>query len=128
MSLKDYLRLAGKGIKNLDKIAEGVMNEVKSEYGMLSQEEQEEITRRRLICSTCPLMSLNAKENDTEYRKLYNKDFKAPEGRENEKFCSVCECNIHYKTSSLSSNCGLSYYNEHNPEVKEELKWVKFKK
>lgn len=66
--LKEYLDLVRKGIPNIDRIAEGLINQVKMEYDFLPEHEQEEITRRRLICQECPLFSLNAKNNDTEYK------------------------------------------------------------
>ena len=67
---KEYLKLVKDGFPNIDKIAEGVLNQVKSRYGYLPLEDQEEIARRQLICSTCPLFSLNAQKDDSEYRKL----------------------------------------------------------
>ena len=67
--LKTYLDLVRRGIPNIDKIAEGLINQVKLEYNFLPEDEQEEITRRRLICKSCPLFSLNAKQDDSEYVK-----------------------------------------------------------
>ena len=59
---KEYLKLVKDGFPNIDKIAEGVLNQVKSRYGYLPLEDQEEIARRQLICSTCPLFPLMLKK------------------------------------------------------------------
>jgi len=120
---KEYLKLVKDGFPNIDKIAEGVLNQVKSRYGYLPLEDQEEIARRQLICSTCPLFSLNAQKDDSEYRKLMGVPFETD--RKNEKFCGVCGCPMETRTSSLSSDCGLEYYNENNQNNKQELKWKK---
>lgn len=121
--LKEYLSLVKKGLPNIDKIAEGVLNEVKSEFNLLSEAEQEEITRRRLICNTCPLNSLLAKTSK-EYKELYNENYNTDR---DDLHCSICACNLQMKTSSLSSNCGLEYYNNNNPNNQKPLLWEKFK-
>ena len=73
--LKEYISLVKRGIPNIDKIAEGMLNQVKQEFNALPEDQQEEIAKRRLICESCPLFSLNAKSNDEEYQKLFKKPF-----------------------------------------------------
>lgn len=124
--LKDYIDLVKRGLPNIDKIAEGVINQVKEELGALSPEEQEEIVRRRLICQSCPIFSLNAKKDQAEYKKLFNEDFKFDSIRNT--YCGSCGCEYKTRTASLSSECGLSYYNELHPENTQELKWKTYKK
>lgn len=122
--LLDYLKILPKGLANIDKVFEGVVNDVKLKYNMLPEDQQEEIIRRRLICQTCPLNSINAKLSE-EYKALFK------DGYSNDRddlHCSICSCNIELKTSSLASDCGLAYYNENNPENKQELKFTKYNK
>lgn len=113
--LAEYLALIPKGFKNIDKVLEGIVNQVKLEFGTLPQEEQEIIMGRRAICASCPFMSLNAKKLG-----FYTTD------REDE-HCTQCGCPIGTRTASLESNCGLETYNEANPETKLPLKWEKTK-
>lgn len=122
--LKEYLKLAKDGLPNFDKIVEGIINDVKLEHNLLSQEEQEEIMRRRLICQQCPLFSLNTFKDDTEYKKLFNKSFESD--RINEEFCTSCGCPIKTKTASLDTECGLKTYNDNNPDNIQTLKWNKY--
>ena len=124
--LKTYLDLVRRGIPNIDKIAEGLINQVKLEYNFLPEDEQEEITRRRLICQSCPLFSLNAKLDDSEYKKLFNEEFVYDDTRG--EYCGSCGCPIATKTASLGSDCGLDYYNKTHPENKQELKFTKYNK
>lgn len=123
--LGEYLKLAKEGIPNIDKIAEGLLNQAKDKFGRLLEDEHEEIVRRQLICHSCPFFSLNLFNNDEEYQKLYNKKFESD--RTSGKFCGICGCPEITKTSSLSSDCGLSSYNEEHPENIQELKWTKYK-
>ena len=97
---------------------------------MLSNEEQQEITRRRLICVTCPFNSSNAVSDGYD-----------PKGRVDE-HCTMCGCTIARKTASLSSDCGieccnpgdtcgcakekLKKYNTEN-NIRLEPKWLAFK-
>lgn len=108
------------------------MNQVKADYGMLSEEEQAEIARRRLICAECPFNSKNAIKDGYETSRL-------------DEHCTMCGCTITRKTASLSSACGLSCCNASNdsectckyPTLKKfnvdrninmELKWDVYKK
>jgi hypothetical protein len=98
---------------------------------MLPEDAQQEIVRRRLICSTCPLNSSNAVANGYKTDRF-------------DEHCTMCGCTITRKTSSLSSNCGIDCCNPHPEEdcsckpkgLKEyniknkitlEPKWRKFK-
>jgi len=123
--LQEYLKLIKNGLPNIDKILEGMVNEIKLEHDLLSENEQDEIVRRRLICQQCPLFSLNAKEDDSEYQKLFNKKFEFDSTRK--EYCGSCGCPYKVKTASLSSECGLNQYNIDNPENTQELKWTKYK-
>lgn len=114
MKILDYLKLIPKGIKNSSKIIEGIKNDSKFINGELSQEEAQEIINRRLICMTCPFMSRNAVENGL-YKTTRTDDH-----------CSLCECNIDYKTACLTCNCGIEEHNKNNPSNPLDLKWKAF--
>ena len=101
--LSEWMGLIPKAIANPEKIIEGMINSVKNEFKLLSEEEQEEIVRRRLICNSCPLNSINGKTSE-EYKTLYGENYKTD--RE-DLHCACCGCNIALKTSSFGSNCGL---------------------
>lgn len=121
--LKEYLSLVPKLLNNPERIVQGIINDVKFNHGGLKEEEQEEIIRRRLICMNCPLNSTNANK-ESEYRELYGTSYQTERP---DLHCSICACNIHWKTASLDEKCGLSYYNDLYPNRKQELKWDKFK-
>lgn len=128
MNFKDWLKLAKEGLPNIDKIAEGYINNIKEKNNLLSEEEVEEIVKRKLICEQCPLFSLNAFKDDTEYQNLFKKPFtSAYKNREGERFCGSCGCPEKLRIYSLNSNCGLSSYNEKHPNNKQPLKWEAFK-
>jgi len=106
--LSEYLALIPRGIKNIPQILEAVSNQTKMEFGMLSNDKQEIIIGRRMICATCPYMSKNAVKGfviDNRQRQLYKTD------RQDE-HCIWCGCKTSTKTSSLDSNCGIELYNE----------------
>jgi len=126
MKLKEFIDLAKEGLPHIDKIAEGYLNNVKEKYNLLTEEQAEEIVRRKLICEQCPFFSLNAFKDDNEYVKLTGEPFNK-ETRQNERFCGVCGCPENIRTYSLSANCGLESYNEEHPENKQILKWESFK-
>lgn len=123
---KEYLSLLRRGVENLPQIVEGISNQIKNEYGSLPEEEQQEIARRQSICLSCPLFSLNIKEDPSEFKRLFKEDFVLDPIRE--EYCGSCGCPIKTRTSSLSSSCGLEFYNQLNPTTPEELKWTKFNK
>jgi hypothetical protein len=118
--LSEYLALIPRGIKNVPQILEAVSNQTKMEFGMLSNDKQDIIIGRRMICATCPYMSKNAVKGfviDNRQRQLYKTD------REDE-HCIWCGCKTSTKTSSLQSNCGIEIYNEeYGADV--PLKWNK---
>ena len=96
---------------------------VRNEFGALSEEEQAEIARRRLICNNCPLNSILAKTSE-EYKTLMGVNYMT---EVNTPHCSICSCPLSTKTASLHSDCGLANYNEKNPQNIQSLKWTKFK-
>ena len=77
-----------------------------------------------MICNQCPLNSTNAQSSE-EYKKLYGQSYKT----ERQDFhCAICSCPLNAKTSSLSSDCGLTDYNDKHKDNIQELKWTKFNK
>lgn len=122
--VKEYIDLVKKGLPNIDKIAEAVINNARLELGNLSEDRQEEIIKRRLICETCPLNSINAKISE-EFKVLHGTNY---ETTREEFHCAICACPIKDKTASLSSDCGLQYYNDTHPENIQQLKWTKYTK
>ena len=122
--ISEWVGLIPKAISNPEKIIEGMLNSVKNEFKLLPEDEQEEIVRRRLICNSCPLMSLNATTSE-EYKTLYGENYKTDR---TDLHCSCCGCNIQLKTSSFGSNCGLETYNTHNQDNVQKLKWTIYKK
>lgn len=94
------------------------MNNVKLEYGSLTEEEQKEIIKRRLICESCPFMSSNAVANPALNYKTDRFD----------EHCIHCKCNIKLKTADLESNCGIEAYNYDHPDTPMKLKWETFEK
>lgn len=121
--LSEYLKLIPKGLPNADKVIEGVVNQVKMRFSTLSEEEQNEIIKRRLICQACPFSSFLANESK-EFKELIKEEYKT-ERKDNH--CTFCGCAISTKTASLSSDCGITEWNENHPDKKLELKWTKFK-
>lgn len=101
----------GKGMAHPQQVLSGITNAVKLEYGMLPEDEQEEIVRRRLICSQCPMMSKN-REGYTTSRK--------------DEHCTLCSCPITTKTASLASDCGAVTHNERHPEDPKPILWEKY--
>lgn len=117
--VKEYIKMFGNGIANFDKVAEGLWNDIKLEHGALSKGEQEEILKRRLICSTCPFMSKNVGK---EYEELTGHPYNSTRS---DNHCVLCSCVIKIKTSSLSSDCGIAHYNsQHGTTL--EPKWKRY--
>lgn len=112
----EYLKLLPKGLANLDKVVEGIQNQIKMELGVISELDLEIITGRRLICSQCPFMSVNAQRLG-----IYHS------AREDE-HCIHCGCPIATRTASLESNCGIEDFNNAHPEEPLTLKWIAIKK
>lgn len=120
----EYIKLLPKGLANIDKVFEGIVNETKLKYKTLSEDQQAEIIKRRVICQACPLNSINALESK-EYKDLFGVNYNT---KRDSLHCSICSCDIALKTSSLGSDCGLSYYNETHPDNIQELKFTKYNK
>lgn len=114
-AVTEYLKLIPRGIKNIDKIFDGVFNNLKLEYGHLNDEDLKIITIRRLICKECPYMSVNA-TNGGYYA-----------SSRKEEHCIHCGCPINIRTASLEANCGIEVYNEKNSNTPLKLKWEKIK-
>lgn len=121
MNYKEFFSLAGKGIQNFDKIAEGVWNEIA--HKKLSPKQKEEITKRTEICANCPFNSENAQLSD-EYFTLYGENYKTSR---KDPHCALCGCVLKFKVASLSSNCGIEIHNQRHPDKKQILKWTAFK-
>lgn len=113
--LTEYIQLVKDGLPHIGALAEGILNQVKLEYGNLPKDQQDEIARRRLICEQCPLMSLNAIKAGT-----YTTARTDPH-------CTMCGCPITTRTASLSSDCGIANYNIKNPNNPMPLKWEAYK-
>lgn len=112
--LSEYLKLLPKGIQNLDKIIDGLKNEVRMEFGTIKPEHEEIIIARRLICNECPYLSTNAKKAG----------WYAP--ARTDEHCVMCGCPKNIRTAALDANCGIEDYNEREkPETPLELKWTK---
>lgn len=122
MHYKELFSLAGKGIKNFDKIAEGVWNELSGKK--LSPAEKEEIAKRTEACANCPFNSENA-QTSQEYLDLYGEHYKTTR---KDPHCALCGCVLKYKVASFSSNCGLEIHNRRFPDKQQPLKWEAFKK
>ena len=112
----EILKLIPKGIANIDKVAEGFMNDIRLENGTLSEPQVEEITRRRLICKGCPFESDNKENYETQRTDLH---------------CTLCGCPISTKTACLGCACGAEQYNYNNRNNKniqpEQVRWHPFK-
>ena len=97
---------------------DGLKNEVKLTLNNLSEEEQQVIAERRLICAHCPFNSSNAVSNPNLNYKTERLD----------EHCIFCGCNLQIKTASLISRCGIEAYNKQHPESPMELRWEAYKK
>lgn len=116
-----FIEFLPKGLANADKVVEGVINQVKMKFDKLSEEEQEEIIRRRLICNSCPFNSINAKTSE-EYFNIFGEHYsKSSEPLH----CSICSCVINTKTAGLGNDCGIKA-DEKTKHL--ELKWKAFNK
>lgn len=121
--LKESLQLYWKGAKNFDKVWEGFRNEAKLKHGELSDDQVDEITHRRMICESCPFNSVNAKQS-IEYQELVGNPYNSSL---TELHCSLCSCQINRKTACLTCQCGISEWNENNPNKQLPLKWETYK-
>lgn len=117
----EYINLTLKGIPHYKEIVSGIINDVQFSYGKMTEEQRQEIVKRRVICAGCPFMSQHAKTSE-EYKALKGKHYVT---RRKEDHCSLCGCMIKAKTASLQSNCGIESHNQEEPENLLPLKWTK---
>jgi hypothetical protein len=119
---KEYMALSLKGLKNLNKVLEGVATKTANQFKLLSNEKQNVIAERMDICIKCPYNSTNA-VTSPEYLQLTGEHYSTTR---TELHCSFCGCICTYKTASLSSDCGIETWNNSNPNKPEkhlELLW-----
>jgi hypothetical protein len=119
---KEYMALSLKGLKNLNKVLEGVATKTANQFKLLSNEKQNIIAERMDICIKCPYNSTNA-VTSPEYLQLTGEHYSTTRS---ELHCSFCGCVCTYKTASLSSDCGIETWNNSNPNNPEkhlELLW-----
>lgn len=119
---KEYMALSLKGLKNLNKVLEGVATKTANQFKLLSNEKQNIIAERMDICIKCPYNSTNA-VTSPEYLQLTGEHYSTTR---TELHCSFCGCVCTYKTASLSSDCGVETWNNSNPNNPEkhlELLW-----
>jgi hypothetical protein len=125
-TIGEYISAVKNGIKNKDKIIEGmyvsaaIKNKSKDENNdiEITDEAIAEIMRRKEICAGCKYNSANAKINGDYYANLPYQH------------CTLCLCRIGADDSKeycLSCNCGAQAYNENHPTYPPiEVKWTSF--
>ena len=118
---KEYMALSLKGLKNLNKVLEGVATKTANQFKLLSNEKQNIIAERMDICLKCPYNSTNA-VSSPEYLQLTGEHYSTTRS---ELHCSFCGCICTFKTASLSSNCGVESWNASKPDKQIELLWHK---
>lgn len=111
--MNEYIKALKNGFKNPKSIFEGIFNSIG--FIFLPKKYKVEIQKRREICNSCPFMSKNAVK--LGIYKTTRKD----------EHCIQCLCNIKWKTSCLTCNCGIEKYNEKNPNTPMDLKWENIK-
>ena len=67
----EYLKLIPEGIPNGLSIIKALANDIRMENNSLEQDKVDIILKRRLICKSCPLMSLNVLKDQTKYKELF---------------------------------------------------------
>lgn len=121
--IREYMKLIPRGIPNIKDIINGVINNVEMQYNGFPEEQRNEIIKRRVLCETCPFNNRNA-NSSKEYKEITGENYVSSR---NDFHCSFCGCPIEIRTASLSSNCGIEYWNiSHNANV--PLKWKKYGK
>lgn len=121
MSLvKDYLKIVQAGIRNGDKIIEGLVVASQVKNNNIEPEALAEILKRKDICASCPFNSVNAaRDNGYESSVPYQ-------------HCTLCICRIggeDTKEYCLSCNCGINELNKRNAKngiAPLPLKWKAF--
>lgn len=117
--LQDIINTVSNGLKHPESVLEGWVNDIKMENGSLTENEINLILKRRIICEECPLNSIKAKTSK-EYFDLYGSHY---ESSLDFLHCSICSCPIKKKTACISCHCGLTEYNDKNPDNFQNLKW-----
>jgi len=119
--IKDYLKIVQAGIRNGDKIIEGLVVASQVKNNNIEPEALAEILKRKDICASCPFNSVNAaRDNGYESNVPYQ-------------HCTLCICRIggeDTKEYCLSCNCGITELNKRNKEngiAPLPLKWQAFK-
>ena len=118
---KEYMALSLKGLKNLNKVLEGVATKTANQFKLLNNEKQNIIAERMDICLKCPYNSTNA-VSSPEYLQLTGEHYSTTRS---ELHCSFCGCICTFKTASLSSDCGIESWNASKPDKQIELLWHK---
>lgn len=111
----ELAKLIPAGIKNIDKVIEAKITEVKLANGSLPEDQVEEIVRRRLICEGCEFNSENAKRLSGYQTKRLDPH------------CIHCGCPLDARTACLACVCGIESYNRNHPKTQKELKWNYYK-
>lgn len=117
----DYMKLLKQGVKNADKIVEGISLKTLNAFNLLNDNDKQRISDRMDICVNCPYNSRNARVS-SEYLELTGLPYAT--GR-TELHCALCGCVIEFKTACLTCNCGIETWNQLHPSKKQELKWTK---
>jgi hypothetical protein len=117
----DYMNLLKQGVKNADKVIEGISNKTLKEFNLLNDDDKQRITDRMDICLNCPYNSRNATVS-SEYMALTGVPYST--GR-SELHCALCGCVVEFKTACLTCNCGIADWNSKNSQKKLPLKWTK---
>lgn len=126
----EYVNMVKNGVKNGDKIIEGIRTAAlvkeqtkRNDLGetgdvIISDEAIAEIMKRKDLCASCEFNSRNAKA-----QRNYSSSLPF-------EHCTLCKCRIGYedgKEYCLSCNCGILAWNERNPTLPPmELKWTAF--
>ena len=118
---KEYMALSLKGLKNLNKVLEGVATKTANQFKLLNNEKQNIIAERMDIYLKCPYNSTNA-VSSPEYLQLTGEHYSTTRS---ELHCSFCGCICTFKTASLSSDCGIESWNASKPDKQIELLWHK---
>lgn len=114
--LKELKVLVDRVVENPTAVAKGIINDAANSLNILDEAKQKEIAKRRDICKNCPYNSDNAKLAgwyQSERPDLH---------------CSLCSCNIDYKTACMECDCGADWYNKNNKINQTlEVKWFAYK-
>lgn len=129
--MSEYIKLAKKGIMNIDKIFNGIGNKILDGFNILPNSHKELFERRKNICEKCPFNSEKAKTSqewsllfwstlsDEDKEKIKIEDMHYSSTRV-DLHCSLCACNIDLKTKCLDCKCGIEDFNkQYKTNIKE---------